>query len=105
MRLACLPHCLFLDSALRHPMLGRYSFLAADPFDFVQLPADGSDALGILAAQMQAFAAAAVAELPPFQGGAAGFSVTIWDAVWSVCRRRPWMSSACPPWPWACTTS
>ena len=27
------PYCLFLDSALRHPTLGRYSVLAADPFD------------------------------------------------------------------------
>ena len=71
-RLAGLPHCLFLDSALRHPTLGRYSFLAADPFDFLQLPADGSDALGVLAARMEGFSAAALAELPPFQGGAAG---------------------------------
>ncbi len=71
-RLACLPHCLFLDSALRHPTLGRYSFLAADPFDFMHLPADGSDALGVLAGKMEAFAAPAVAGLPPFQGGAAG---------------------------------
>jgi para-aminobenzoate synthetase component 1 len=71
-RLACLPHCLFLDSALHHPTLGRYSFLAADPFDFVQLPADGSDALGVLAGKMAEFAVTAVAELPPFQGGAAG---------------------------------
>jgi len=71
-RLACLPHCLFLDSALRHPVLGRYSFLAVDPFDFLQLPADGSDALGVLAARMEPFVAAAVRELPPFQGGAAG---------------------------------
>ena len=44
-RMAGLPHCLFLDSALAHPTLGRYSFVAADPFDFVQFPADGSDAL------------------------------------------------------------
>ena len=71
-RLASLPHCLFLDSALRHPALGRYSFVAADPFDFLELPADGSDALGVLAARMEPFAAAAVRDLPPFQGGAAG---------------------------------
>jgi para-aminobenzoate synthetase component 1 len=72
LRLACLPHCLFLDSALRHPTLGRCSFLAADPFDFLQLPADGSDALGVLAGRLETFATPAVAELPPFQGGAAG---------------------------------
>ena len=32
-----LPHCLFLDSALRHPRLGRFSFLAADPFDYFEV--------------------------------------------------------------------
>ena len=36
------PKCIFLDSALRHPTLGRYSFVAADPFDYVELPADGT---------------------------------------------------------------
>ena len=30
--LAGRPHCLFLDSARRHPQLGRYSFVTADPF-------------------------------------------------------------------------
>jgi para-aminobenzoate synthetase component 1 len=30
--LSCLPDLVFLDSALRHPVLGRYSFVAADPF-------------------------------------------------------------------------
>jgi para-aminobenzoate synthetase component 1 len=72
LRLARLPHCLFLDSALGHPELGRCSFLAADPFDFVQLPADGSDALESVRERLARFAAATVAELPPFQGGAAG---------------------------------
>jgi para-aminobenzoate synthetase component I len=71
-RMACLPHCLFLDSAVRHPVLGRYSFLTADPFDFVQFSADGSDALSVLAQRMGQFIAPTLAELPPFQGGAAG---------------------------------
>ncbi|MHB1571686.1 MAG: hypothetical protein ACYC0H_21120, partial [Solirubrobacteraceae bacterium] len=34
-RLASLPHLLFLDSAADHPQLGRYSFVAADPFDWL----------------------------------------------------------------------
>jgi len=71
-RMAGLPHCLFLDSAMVHPTLGRYSFLAADPFDFVQVPADGSDALTMLDARLRRFAADRVEGLPPFQGGAAG---------------------------------
>ncbi len=75
LRLRGLPHCLFLDSASPDPVLGRYSFVAADPFDYVQLPADGSDALGELARRMAVcteFPTATVAGLPPFQGGAAG---------------------------------
>lgn len=31
---AGLPHVLFLDSALRHPTLGRYSYVTADPLAF-----------------------------------------------------------------------
>ena len=70
--LAHLPHCLFLDSAMRHPMLGRYSFIAADPFRWIEAPADGSDALGRLAAELTPFQCETVPGLPPFQGGAAG---------------------------------
>jgi para-aminobenzoate synthetase component 1 len=72
LRMAGRPHCLFLDSAMAHPTLGRYSFLAADPFDFVQFPADGSDALEGLERRLGRFSATRVAGLPPFQGGAAG---------------------------------
>jgi len=72
LRLRHLPHCLFLDSALRDPALGRYSFVAADPFDVLRVPADGSDALGELARRMAGFAVKTVPGLPPFQGGAAG---------------------------------
>ena len=71
-RIAPLPHCLFLDSAMTHPTLGRYSFLAADPFDFVESPADGSDALGVLERRLRRFVPMAIEGLPPFQGGAAG---------------------------------
>jgi len=72
LRLRYLPHCLFLDSAVGDPALGRYSFVAADPFDYLQLPADGSDGLAELARRMAAFRAETIAGLPPFQGGAAG---------------------------------
>ncbi|HVX13414.1 MAG TPA: anthranilate synthase component I family protein [Pirellulales bacterium] len=72
LRLRGLPHCLWLDSARRHAALGRYSFLAADPFDYFELPVSGPDALAILAQKISPFQAATVADLPPFQGGAAG---------------------------------
>lgn len=67
-----LPHCLFLDSALRHPQLGRFSFLAADPFGFLEVPANGGDALGSLGQRLASLTAQSVPDLPPFQGGAAG---------------------------------
>jgi len=72
LRLCGRPHCLFLDSALSHPVLGRYSFLAADPFDYFELPAHATDGLGELARRLSAMRAPTIAGLPPFQGGAAG---------------------------------
>jgi para-aminobenzoate synthetase component I len=73
-RLASLPHIIFFDSAARDPRLGRYSFVAADPFAWIERPADGSDALATIEQLWQQFAppAAAHADLPPFQGGLAG---------------------------------
>jgi len=74
-RLASLPHVIFFDSAARDPRLGRYSFVAADPFAWIERPADGSDALAAVEQLWKQFAphAAAHADLPPFQGGLAGF--------------------------------
>lgn len=71
-RMARLPHCLFLDSALRLEQLGRYSFLAADPFQILTVPADGSDAIGPLRTMLSNWRAEHCDELPPFQGGVAG---------------------------------
>ncbi|HEY1784050.1 MAG TPA: anthranilate synthase component I family protein [Pirellulales bacterium] len=73
LRLAARPWCLFLDSARRDPLLGRYSFVTADPFETIQVPADGSNALEQLGSRLADFRANHVAGLPPFQGGAAGF--------------------------------
>jgi para-aminobenzoate synthetase component 1 len=83
-RLAGLPHVLFLDSALEHPTLGRYSFLSADPFDFMlargrqtslkseACSRDASDPFTVLAQKLQLFRISHRDDLPPFQGGAAG---------------------------------
>jgi para-aminobenzoate synthetase component 1 len=73
MRLAARPGCLFLDSARRDPVLGRYSFVTADPFEMLNVPVDGTDALGRLQRRLVEFSAAPVPGLPPFQGGAAGY--------------------------------
>ncbi len=70
-RLAACPGCVFLDSALRHPQLGRWSYLAADPLDWLafspQQAAGVWAALGRLVASPPA--PARWDEAPPFQGG------------------------------------
>ncbi|MCA9175726.1 MAG: aminodeoxychorismate synthase component I [Planctomycetales bacterium] len=86
-RLAALPYPLLLDSAMQHPTLGRYSFLAADPFEvLVDKPVgppsqatlvrpggpEHADPLAAVEDRLIRFPAATVPGLPPFQGGAAG---------------------------------
>jgi para-aminobenzoate synthetase component I len=91
LQLASLPNCVFLDSAQRHPELGRYSFVAADPYRFTreqdvalvagthQTPSrneiferlqrelrDECERDGMPLVRSRA-------DLPPFQGGAAGW--------------------------------
>jgi para-aminobenzoate synthetase component 1 len=83
-RLVSLPNLLFLDSAQTHSTLGRYSFLTADPFDWLwargqrMLLASGrrllsqADPFAILADYLARWNTETVPGLPPFQGGAAG---------------------------------
>jgi para-aminobenzoate synthetase component 1 len=72
-RLAGLPHLLFLDSAQSHPRLGRYSYIAADPFDWISVPAGAiGDPLAVLKNRLGEFRHCRQPGLPPFQGGAAG---------------------------------
>jgi para-aminobenzoate synthetase component 1 len=83
-RLAGLPRLLFLDSALAHPSLGRYSFVTADPFEWLRArgrrvwSGDGArsvetgDPFALLAERLARFRSPALPGLPPFQGGAAG---------------------------------
>ena len=71
-RLAHLPYPLLLDSAADRGRTGRYSYLTADPVEVFQ----GRVAADPLSAARQAlrrFAATPIAELPPFQGGLAGY--------------------------------
>ena len=100
-QLAQLPHCLYLDSARREPALGRYSFVAADPFDFLQLGVDQPGGLDRLEAQMQRWRSETVAKLPPFQGGD---WATIWADNSNPYRHPGTTNSKCPFWPSAFTT-
>jgi len=69
------PHCLFLDSARRHPQLGRYSFITADPFDWVCASADEPGAFDQLAKRLGPYQSQTIADLPPFQGGGRPFQL------------------------------
>jgi para-aminobenzoate synthetase component I len=81
-RLASLPHLLLLESALGHSTLGRYSFVAADPFHWLQgrgsLLVEGAgepyraDPFAVLRQLLEQWRVETIADLPPFQGGAAG---------------------------------
>ncbi len=80
-RLACLPRVSLLDSAMIHPTLGRYSYLAADPFGIFTVEegafwnGDHEAAIDPIAALRQRLARypnERLPDLPPFQGGAVG---------------------------------
>ncbi|HND56088.1 MAG TPA: aminodeoxychorismate/anthranilate synthase component I, partial [Pirellulaceae bacterium] len=60
---------LFLDSAQRDSQLGRYSFVACEPFDYLELSADAPAPLDELQRRLAPWHATTVRELPPFQGG------------------------------------
>ncbi|HSF02632.1 MAG TPA: hypothetical protein VLA62_06460, partial [Solirubrobacterales bacterium] len=65
------PFPLLLESALRSERLGRYSFLAADPWEVLRCGA--GDAFPALERALALHRGEPRPDLPPFQGGAAGF--------------------------------
>ncbi|HMP04323.1 MAG TPA: aminodeoxychorismate synthase component I [Gemmatales bacterium] len=78
-RLRHLPHVVWFDSALRHPTLGRYSFLAADPLQWHSWPTASPAAWDAAADLIRSVPRLSAAELgpaadalPPFVGGVAG---------------------------------
>ena len=95
-RLAALPHMSLLDSAKAHPTLGRYSYLAADPFGIFAVR-DGRAAwngvpenappLAALRRRLASSRIVPVDGLPPFQGGAIG--ALAYEFGWSVEGRSP----------------
>jgi para-aminobenzoate synthetase component 1 len=72
-----LPYRLFLDSAARGTRLGRYSFLTADPVAVIRSTGE-RDALDAVRAWLAPHAAEPIPDLPPFQGGAAGYLAYDW---------------------------
>jgi para-aminobenzoate synthetase component 1 len=73
-RLAGLPHLLFLDSADTHATLGRFSFVTADPFEWVcSRGTSAGDPFWSLAGRLKQLPPTqTLPGLPPFQGGIAG---------------------------------
>lgn len=72
-RLKSLPYCCWLDSALIHEKRGSFSFLCADPLDTLEIQRAVADPLAKLERWMQSFQSLTVPDLPPFQGGIAGY--------------------------------
>lgn len=91
-RFARLPHLLFLDSADRHSERGRFSFVTADPVDWIidsTREAKFRDPFGELARRLGAFQVPTIAGLPPFQGGLAGqFGYGLQHAIERIPRPR-----------------
>ena len=69
------PGLVFLDSAMQHGELGRYSYVACDPFaNFAPLAGEsGVATLGRVQAFLSRHRLRPIADLPPFQGGLAGY--------------------------------
>jgi para-aminobenzoate synthetase component 1 len=67
-----LPCLTFLDSASADKRLGRYSFVAADPFMRLRLDHAGPEWVAHLKARLAACHIPTLPGLPPFQGGVAG---------------------------------
>jgi para-aminobenzoate synthetase component 1 len=68
------PDLILFESSLIRPPLGRYSFLAAEPIALFeqQRAAFEDDPFHVVADELAGYACAAIPDLPPFQGGAAG---------------------------------
>lgn len=71
-RFAHRPHLLFLDSAITDLPQGRYSYITADPFDWLRTRGKEDNPFPRLEAELARFQCEPVAGLPPFQGGIAG---------------------------------
>lgn len=73
-RLESLPGLTLLDSALRMPRIGRYSYLGIDPVEVFSITRHKSDPLARIAESLNEHSDFEIhPNLPPFQGGWMGF--------------------------------
>ena len=103
-KIARLPGAIFLDSAKPDALLGRYSYLSADPFQTIRSRGartlwirsgekarrfSGVCPFELLAKELSTFRVEHVADLPAFQGGAAGvFSFDLCHRIERLPRPR-----------------
>ncbi len=81
-RLLGQPHLLFLDSAAESGRFSRYSFLCAAPVALIRTKGRGGrSALTQASALLAPHRAEPVTDLPPFQGGVAGYLAYDYGAV------------------------
>lgn len=82
-KLASLPFPIFFDSVQRHPLLGHYSYLSADPFEWItsrrgtvnfasRNSSLEADPFLVLHTELERYRTRTIPGLPLFQGGAAG---------------------------------
>ncbi len=71
-RLSSMPGCVLFDTAKPGADTGRYSYVAASPFQRVVAEQGELQPLASLAAALKLYRAKSIEALPPFQGGAAG---------------------------------
>ena len=81
-RLLGQPHLLFLDSAQDPTRLGRYSFISAAPAAVIRTRGRGTPtALDQARTLLARFPTAPIPDLPPFQGGLAGYLAYDYGAI------------------------
>ena len=67
------PVAALLDSATEAGDRGRYSYIAADPFQVIRAGRDAPDPFAALAGALKRFPRQNDPALPPFQGGSVGY--------------------------------
>lgn len=72
-RLSHLPYCIWLDSALVDDPRSRFSYIAADPCRVHRIDRPVADPLATIDRWLSQYATEFREELPPFQGGVAGY--------------------------------
>lgn len=81
-RVAGLPHCIWLDSALAEDPRSRYSFIAADPVDSVVISRPAADPMAVVERWLADWHTPSLPGLPPFQGGVAGYLAYEFGRCW-----------------------